>query len=86
MVIFCVCCCSTAKFVDVKLKGCLELAKCNQTEQVNYPTDKPNATVYTMTKTCCSTDLCNASPGLPGASGLSLALTITALFVANALV
>ncbi|KAK5854972.1 hypothetical protein PBY51_005118 [Eleginops maclovinus] len=76
-------------FLDVKRKGCLELAKCNKTEQVNLPysSSSSNTTVYTMTKTCCSTDLCNAAPGLPGASGMSLALaTVTALFMANILV
>ncbi|XP_042363160.1 sperm acrosome membrane-associated protein 4-like [Plectropomus leopardus] len=76
-----------AGFLDIKKKGCLAVAKCNSTEQVNFPTSSSNATVYTMTKTCCNTDLCNAAPGLPGASGLSLALaTVTALFVAHVLV
>ncbi|KAI3358730.1 hypothetical protein L3Q82_015132, partial [Scortum barcoo] len=68
-------------FVDVKTKGCLKVTECNQTSQVNFPASSSNSTVYSMFKTCCATDLCNAAPGLPGASGLSLALaTITALF------
>ncbi|XP_026204421.1 protein Bouncer [Anabas testudineus] len=75
-----------AKFVDIKMKGCLEVAKCNQTQDVNFPTTNNNS-VYSMTKTCCNTDLCNTAPGLPGATGLSLAITtIAALFVANLLV
>lgn len=87
IVIVCVCCRSTAKVLDIKTKGCLKVADCNQTSQVNFPTSSSNATVYTLTKMCCSTDLCNAAPGLPGTSGLSLALAaVTALFVANVLV
>lgn len=66
------------------MKGCLAVAKCNQTEDTNFPSSDSNGTVYTMTKTCCNMDLCNAAPG---ASGLNLALaTITALFVAHMLV
>ncbi|XP_051247592.1 sperm acrosome membrane-associated protein 4 [Dicentrarchus labrax] len=73
-----------AGFVDIKTKGCLAVADCNQTKEVNFPTSGSNTTVYSMTKTCCNNDLCNAAPGLPGTSGLSLALaTIAALFVAN---
>lgn len=69
------------------MKGCLAVADCNQTKDTNFPSSDSNATVYTMTKTCCNMDLCNTAPGLPGASGLSLALaTITALFVAHVLV
>ncbi|XP_070777752.1 sperm acrosome membrane-associated protein 4-like [Enoplosus armatus] len=75
-------------FVDIKRKGCLKVSECNQTKEVNFPaTDANSTTLYTMTKTCCETDLCNAAPGLPGHSGLSLAFAIvTALFVANVLV
>ncbi|XP_068567361.1 prostate stem cell antigen-like [Cebidichthys violaceus] len=72
-------------FVDIKTKGCLQVAKCNKTE--NTDVGNSNATIYSVMKTCCNTDLCNAAPGLPGNSGLSLALaTITALFMANILV
>ncbi|XP_070702781.1 sperm acrosome membrane-associated protein 4-like [Pempheris klunzingeri] len=75
---------TAAGFVDVKKKGCLPVAECNQTKEVNFPSSNASATVYSMTKTCCNTDLCNAAPGT---SGLSLALaTVTALFVANVLV
>lgn len=63
------------------------MAECNKTKEVNFPTSSSNATVYTMTKTCCNTNLCNAAPGLPGASGLGLGLaSITALLVAQVLV
>ncbi|XP_056275415.1 sperm acrosome membrane-associated protein 4 [Pseudoliparis swirei] len=76
-----------ASFLDIKKKGCLEVSKCNMTENVNFSTSDSNTTIYTMTKTCCNTNLCNAAPGLPATPVLSLALaTITALFVANTLV
>jgi len=73
--------------VDIKKKGCIAKAKCNVSEETTLPSSISNATIYSMTKICCNTDLCNAAPGLPGTSGLSLALaTITALCVANILV
>ncbi|XP_008329424.1 sperm acrosome membrane-associated protein 4-like [Cynoglossus semilaevis] len=76
-----------AGFMDIKTKGCLAQAECNKTEQVSFNAVGQNATLYTMTKTCCSTELCNAAPGLPGASGISLAFaSITALLMANFLV
>ncbi|XP_074543223.1 sperm acrosome membrane-associated protein 4-like [Halichoeres trimaculatus] len=72
-----------AGFLDIHMKGCLKEDKCNKTSQVNFPSSS-NSTVYTMTKTCCNTELCNTAPGLPGTSALGLALaTVTALFVAN---
>lgn len=80
------CSLTTVGFVNIKMKGCLALDKCNKTEDTTFP-GTSNATVYKMTRTCCPTDLCNAAPALPGSCGLSLALaTITALFVANNLV
>ncbi|KAM9838462.1 prostate stem cell antigen-like [Aulostomus maculatus] len=76
-----------AKFMDIKMKGCLAEAECNKTEQVNFPSSSSNSTLYKMTKTCCNTDLCNAAPGLPGSSGLPLVLaTITAVLMANVVV
>ncbi|XP_054462220.1 sperm acrosome membrane-associated protein 4 [Anoplopoma fimbria] len=76
-----------AGVLDIKTKGCLAVDMCNKTKEVNFPTSGSNTTVYTLTKTCCSTDLCNAAPGLPGTSVLNLALaTITALFAANIMV
>ncbi|AWP21376.1 putative prostate stem cell antigen-like [Scophthalmus maximus] len=75
-----------AGVVDIKRKGCLAVGKCNSTSDTTIP-GSDNTTVYSMTKTCCSTDLCNAAPGLPGGSGVSLAFaTVTALLVANVLV
>ncbi|XP_023257514.1 prostate stem cell antigen-like [Seriola lalandi dorsalis] len=78
---------TAASFMNITMKGCLAEADCNSTKEVNFPSSSSNTTVYTMTKTCCNTDLCNAAPGLPGASGLSLTFaTITALLVAKVLV
>ncbi|XP_023146682.2 sperm acrosome membrane-associated protein 4 [Amphiprion ocellaris] len=72
-----------AGFVDIKMKGCLAEAKCNKTEEVNFSISG-NTTVYSMTKTCCNTDLCNTAPGLPGTPGLILAVSaVSALLVAN---
>nr|XP_019957966.1 PREDICTED: sperm acrosome membrane-associated protein 4-like [Paralichthys olivaceus] len=77
---------TAASFMDIKMKGCLAQGECNKTKEVNFPSDS-NSTFYTMTKTCCSTDFCNGAPGLPGASGLTLAFaTISALLVAHILV
>ncbi|XP_054879661.1 sperm acrosome membrane-associated protein 4-like [Poeciliopsis prolifica] len=69
--------------VKIKMKGCLDVAKCDKTENVNLP-GTSNTTVYSMTKTCCNANLCNAAPGLPGASALSLAaVTMFSLLAAN---
>uniref|UniRef100_A0A3Q3XAI8 UPAR/Ly6 domain-containing protein n=1 Tax=Mola mola TaxID=94237 RepID=A0A3Q3XAI8_MOLML len=76
-----------ASVINIKMKGCLPVTKCNMTEDTNFPSSNSNATVYSMTKMCCNTNLCNAAPGLPGASALSLALaSISALLVARVLV
>ncbi|XP_060949359.1 prostate stem cell antigen-like [Limanda limanda] len=75
-----------AGFVDLYKKGCLVKRRCNQTNEWKL-TDNSNYRFWSITRTCCNTDLCNAAPGLPGASGLSLALaTITALLMAQVLV
>ncbi|XP_071766981.1 sperm acrosome membrane-associated protein 4-like [Centroberyx gerrardi] len=75
-----------AGFLDVKKKGCLKAAMCNATEEVNVP-GSSNTTIYTMTKTCCDTDLCNAAPGLPSTTALPLALaTATAVLMVKVLV
>ncbi|XP_014831429.1 PREDICTED: sperm acrosome membrane-associated protein 4-like [Poecilia mexicana] len=72
--------------VKLKMKGCLEVAKCNKTDDVKLP-GSSNTTIYKMTKTCCSTNLCNAAPGLPGASALSLAaVAMFSLLAANFMV
>ncbi|XP_062291663.1 sperm acrosome membrane-associated protein 4 [Scomber scombrus] len=76
-----------AKVVDIKTKGCLAVAECNQTKEVNFPSGSNNSVVYSLNKTCCSNDLCNNAPGVPGTTVLPLALaSVTALFVANVLV
>uniref|UniRef100_A0A674P419 Lymphocyte antigen-6, epidermis n=1 Tax=Takifugu rubripes TaxID=31033 RepID=A0A674P419_TAKRU len=75
-----------ASFVNIIKKGCLAEAKCNKTVNVNFPPSNTNSTVYTMTETCCNTDLCNGAPGLPGGSGVGVALaTIAALFLTRVL-
>ncbi|PWA15197.1 hypothetical protein CCH79_00008633, partial [Gambusia affinis] len=72
--------------LKLKMKGCLEVANCNKTGNVNFPSSS-NTTIYSMTKTCCNTDLCNAAPGLPGASALSLtAVAMFSLLAANFMV
>ncbi|XP_035038073.1 prostate stem cell antigen-like [Hippoglossus stenolepis] len=77
---------AAAGHVAIRKKGCLAEVYCNKTTSWNLLSNS-NSTLYTMTKTCCNTDLCNAAPGLPGASGLSLALaTVTALLMAQVLV
>lgn len=75
---------TAAGFLDIKTKGCLAVADCNKTDSTYFPASS-NTTAYSMTKTCCNSDLCNSAPGLPGALQLALA-TIAAVFAANALV
>ncbi|KAM9384489.1 prostate stem cell antigen-like [Pholidichthys leucotaenia] len=77
-----------AKVLDIKTKGCLEVAKCNKNEDVNFNVgNHVNATLYKMYKKCCDTDLCNAAPTLPGATRPTLIFTsISALFVAKVLI
>lgn len=76
------CCSSAASFVNIIKKGCLAEAECNKTINVNFPPTNTNATLYTMTETCCNTDLCNAAPGLPGGARVGVALaTIAALLL-----
>ncbi|XP_034016027.1 sperm acrosome membrane-associated protein 4 [Thalassophryne amazonica] len=72
-----------AGVVSIIMKGCLKEAECNKTTEMNFPSDS-NTTIYSMTKTCCNTDLCNAAPGHPGVSGLPLALAaVAAVFLAH---
>ncbi|XP_067281299.1 lymphocyte antigen 6 complex locus protein G6d [Pseudorasbora parva] len=77
-----------AGFVDIKMKGCLELAKCNKTEQVSFPSNSSSkVTFYTMEKTCCSTDLCNSALSHFHFSAVSMAFTIiTSLFMVKILI
>ncbi|XP_059366317.1 sperm acrosome membrane-associated protein 4-like [Carassius carassius] len=62
--------------VDIKMKGCLEVSKCNITEQVNFLSNS-STKVYQMMKTCCSADLCNSAPAHFHLSALSMAFTAT---------
>ncbi|XP_077446456.1 sperm acrosome membrane-associated protein 4-like [Stigmatopora argus] len=72
-----------AGFVDVSMKGCLALKKCNTTEDVNFPSSS-NSSIYKMTKTCCIGDLCNAAPGV--SSSVLVVTTIFALLMTHILV
>lgn len=77
---------SAVNFVDFSVKGCLAEDGCNKTTTVEFPPESNN-TLLTMKTRCCNTDLCNAAPGLPGASGMGLALaTITALLMTKVMV
>jgi len=74
----------SAGVVDIKMKGCLEVSKCNKTEQVNFPSNS-STQIYKMTKTCCSTDLCNSALG--HFSAVSMAFTtITSVFMLKFLI
>ncbi|KAI2644534.1 Sperm acrosome membrane-associated protein 4 [Labeo rohita] len=75
-----------AGLVDIKKKGCLKVAECNKTEQVNFPSNS-STQVYQMTKTCCSTDLCNSAPGHFHISAVGMAFTtISSVFVVKFLI
>ncbi|KAK9976880.1 hypothetical protein ABG768_018701 [Culter alburnus] len=75
---------TAAGFVDIKMKGCLEVTKCNTTEQVNFPSNS-STQIYQMMKTCCSTDLCNSALG--HFSAVSMAFTtITSVFMVKFLI
>ncbi|XP_076006112.1 lymphocyte antigen 6 complex locus protein G6d-like [Genypterus blacodes] len=73
-----------ASLVEINTKGCLKVAECNKTRDVDLPDKIANSTtVYSMTKTCCSSDLCNAAPGMTRTPMFALAMaSITALFLA----
>ncbi|XP_051728863.1 lymphocyte antigen 6 complex locus protein G6d [Ctenopharyngodon idella] len=71
-------------FVDIKMKGCLEVSKCNKTEQETLFSNS-SAKIYQITKTCCSTDLCNSALG--HFSAVSMAFTtITSVFMVKFLI
>ncbi|KAG7261880.1 hypothetical protein CRUP_006296 [Coryphaenoides rupestris] len=78
---------TAAGFVEVKMKGCLPVADCNKTMDTNLPGTLSNTTVYSMTKTCCNMDLCNAAP--PAGSRLALLplglASLTSLLLTSAL-
>ncbi|XP_051526806.1 prostate stem cell antigen-like [Myxocyprinus asiaticus] len=71
---------TAAGLVDIKRKGCLEVAKCNLTETLNFPANS-STQVYRMNKTCCSTDLCNSAMGHPHVSAVSFFTIISGLMV-----
>lgn len=78
------CVSSAVSAIDITMKGCLPVAECNQTSET---TIAHNSVLYSLNKTCCNTDLCNAAPGLPGASGVGLALaTVTAVLMTQVMV
>lgn len=77
---------TAAGFVDIKKKGCLEVSKCNKTENINFPSNS-STTVYKMTKTCCSADLCNSAPAHFHVSAISMAFAaISSVFTVKFLI
>ncbi|XP_042596719.1 sperm acrosome membrane-associated protein 4-like [Cyprinus carpio] len=50
-----------ASVLDIKVKGCLPMEKCNKTTVVEFLANK---TLYTLETTCCEEDLCNAGPSI----------------------
>ncbi|XP_023665591.1 sperm acrosome membrane-associated protein 4-like [Paramormyrops kingsleyae] len=75
---------SAASFIKLSMKGCLAVGSCNQTSDVAFGS---NSTIYKMTKTCCSTNLCNLAPRGAYGSFLSIALvTLTGAMITKALV
>nr|XP_046183080.1 sperm acrosome membrane-associated protein 4-like [Oncorhynchus gorbuscha] len=65
-----------AQVLDIKSKGCLKMNDCNKVSTTKFPSIS-NVTVYSVNKTCCSSDLCNAAPGQPRMRILHLALATT---------
>ncbi|KAK7139140.1 hypothetical protein R3I93_016310 [Phoxinus phoxinus] len=69
-----------------KVKGCLDVAECNKTETTNFP-GSSETTVLEVTKTCCSTDLCNSALGQFHFSAVSMAFTtISSVFMVKILI
>lgn len=67
----------SASVLDIKVKGCLPMEKCNKTTVVEFLANK---TLYTLETTCCEEDLCNAGPSIQ----LSLVpLLLTVLLIAD---
>lgn len=70
-------CSFIAGVLDIKVMGCLGTDKCNKTTLVEFLS---NRTLYSMKKSCCDKDFCNAGPALQ----FSLApLSLTILIIAQ---
>ncbi|XP_048848576.1 sperm acrosome membrane-associated protein 4 [Brienomyrus brachyistius] len=77
---------TAALFMKINMKGCLAVSSCNQTSDVAFGSNS-NSTIYKMTKTCCSTNLCNLAPRGAYGSLLSITLlTLTGAMITGALV
>ncbi|XP_053498086.1 sperm acrosome membrane-associated protein 4 [Ictalurus furcatus] len=61
-----------AGVIKVTMRGCLDVASCNKTSNVDFPTN--SSSIYEMTKTCCNTDLCNTAAPLALTHTLTLAI------------
>ncbi|XP_046715008.1 sperm acrosome membrane-associated protein 4 [Silurus meridionalis] len=70
----------TVSVISLKMSGCLDVAQCNKTTDVQFPNNS-SSTIYQMTKTCCNTDLCNtaAPPALTHTLTLTIALLASLL-------
>ncbi|XP_067094833.1 protein Bouncer-like [Osmerus mordax] len=69
-----------ADVLDVKMLGCVRAEECEVVTRVEI---FPNTTFYTMTRSCCDTDLCNTAPSLPLTTPLPLAVaSLSAIFLA----
>ncbi|XP_054462544.1 sperm acrosome membrane-associated protein 4-like [Anoplopoma fimbria] len=62
---------NVSRFMNMQTQGCIASSLCNQTESGALLTAE-----YTVTRTCCSTDLCNGATSiqLPLTAALSTAL------------
>ncbi|XP_057684351.1 sperm acrosome membrane-associated protein 4-like isoform X2 [Corythoichthys intestinalis] len=69
---------------DAAMKGCAAVEVCGTTVDEEFTPEGGTATTYKMKKICCTTDLCNAAPGV-SSSALVLS-TIAALLMAHILV
>ncbi|TRY65751.1 hypothetical protein DNTS_005586 [Danionella cerebrum] len=77
---------AVGSLLKLKTKGCLDVNKCNKTEQTNF-TSSSSTELYQLNKTCCATDLCNSALGHIHVSVGSMALsTITTIFMAKLLI
>ncbi|KAG7324625.1 hypothetical protein KOW79_012641 [Hemibagrus wyckioides] len=64
---------TAGSLVPVRMSGCLDVADCNKTSDVTFPSSSNNS-IYKMTKTCCNTDLCNTAAPLANTHTLTLAM------------